>query len=164
MADEPARALDPTTVAQVRARLEEFRELGRRDPRPGVLEYKDWADRTFSLMNYGRRVPWSDAVASAVRFLSGFVGETDAEGFYLAKNAASQIYDHYEALLISADESPYSPAPPNRNVASGGESQPRNTRDPGKVFVSYRRSDSLGVAGRIVDTLMREFGKDNIFF
>src|SRR5688572_17981555 len=32
-----------------------------------------------------------------------------------------------------------------------------------RVFVSYRRSDSEEIAGRICDRLVKEFGKDNVF-
>ena len=66
-----------------------------------MLEYKDWADRAFSLMNYGKRIPWSDQVDSAHTYLAGFVGDTDQAGFRLAKNAASGIYDYLESLVLS---------------------------------------------------------------
>jgi hypothetical protein len=33
-----------------------------------------------------------------------------------------------------------------------------------RVFISYRREDSIGVAGRIRDRLVDEFGADNVFF
>ena len=32
-----------------------------------------------------------------------------------------------------------------------------------RIFVSYRRADSLGSAGRIYDWLVREFGADDVF-
>lgn len=32
-----------------------------------------------------------------------------------------------------------------------------------KIFISYRRADSGGIAGRIYDSLVAEFGKDNVF-
>src|ERR1700733_11425134 len=31
------------------------------------------------------------------------------------------------------------------------------------IFISYRRSDSLVVSGRIYDFLVEEFGKENVF-
>lgn len=36
--------------------------------------------------------------------------------------------------------------------------------DPLTVFISYRRADSAGHAGRIHDALRRQFGKDHVFF
>ena len=36
--------------------------------------------------------------------------------------------------------------------------------DPPHVFVSYRRADSSGHAGRIQDALRRQFGRDRVFF
>ncbi len=32
-----------------------------------------------------------------------------------------------------------------------------------KIFISYRRSDSEDIAGRIYDRLVSDFGKDSIF-
>ena len=34
----------------------------------------------------------------------------------------------------------------------------------GGVFISYRREDSGGFAGRIYDRLTRNLGEDNVFF
>ena len=34
---------------------------------------------------------------------------------------------------------------------------------PGKIFISYRRADSAGHAGRVHDRLEREFGRDLLF-
>ena len=33
----------------------------------------------------------------------------------------------------------------------------------GRIFISYRRTDSAGYAGRIYDRLMAHFGKDAVF-
>lgn len=94
--------LDDTTKELIKNRLREFEALGRHAPRPSVLEYKDWADRAFSLMNYGRRIPWSYEIAGAHEFIAGFVADTDQEGFRLAKNAAARIYDYLEGQLVSS--------------------------------------------------------------
>jgi formylglycine-generating enzyme required for sulfatase activity len=37
------------------------------------------------------------------------------------------------------------------------------TTTTGKIFISYRRSDSIAETGRIYDRLVQEFGRDNIF-
>jgi formylglycine-generating enzyme required for sulfatase activity len=34
---------------------------------------------------------------------------------------------------------------------------------PSKVFISYRRDDTAGIAGRVYDRLEREFGRNNLF-
>lgn len=46
-----------------------------------------------------------------------------------------------------------------RLFGSQGVAEPRNIR----IYVSYRRSDSLGFAGRISDRLAAHFGTENIF-
>jgi hypothetical protein len=56
--------MDKKTKELIKQRLLEFQELGRRSVRPSVLEYRDWADRAFSLMNYGKRIPWSYEISS----------------------------------------------------------------------------------------------------
>ena len=33
-----------------------------------------------------------------------------------------------------------------------------------KLFISYRREDSIGIVGRIRDRLADEFGATNVFF
>jgi TIR domain len=33
----------------------------------------------------------------------------------------------------------------------------------GKIFINYRRDDSIGMAGRLHDRLAQAFGRDNIF-
>lgn len=33
----------------------------------------------------------------------------------------------------------------------------------GKIFINYRRDDSIGMAGRLHDRLAQEFGRDNLF-
>src|SRR5262245_3337888 len=33
----------------------------------------------------------------------------------------------------------------------------------GKIFINYRRDDSIGMAGRLHDRLVQDFGPDNIF-
>ena len=35
--------------------------------------------------------------------------------------------------------------------------------DPGSIFISYRRSDSIAETGRIYDRLITEFGRDHIY-
>jgi predicted nucleotide-binding protein len=97
--------MDNKTKELIRQRLQEFQELGRPSVRPSVLEYRDWADRAFSLMNYGKRISWSREIADIHKYLSGFVGETDNEGFRVAKNAAARIYDYLEEELVSFENS-----------------------------------------------------------
>jgi len=95
--------MDDKTKELIRQRLREFQELGRRPVRPSVLEYRDWADRAFSLMNYGKRIPMSWEIFDIHQYLAGFVGETDNEGFRIAKNAASRMYDYLEEQLIPTE-------------------------------------------------------------
>ena len=33
----------------------------------------------------------------------------------------------------------------------------------GKIFINYRREDSIGVAGRLHDRLAQVFGRENLF-
>ena len=55
-------------------------------------------------------------------------------------------------------------------MSEGGEQageterqQPTEPLTPLKIFISYRRTDAEGHAGRLKDSLAREFGNDHVF-
>ncbi len=58
------------------------------------------------------------------------------------------------AALVSRNAAPFNPA--------SSANRPR-TSATGKFFISYRRDDSAGHAGRVHDRLEREFGRDLLF-
>jgi predicted nucleotide-binding protein len=131
--------VDDKTRELIEKRLREFEELGRRSPRPGVLEYKDWADRSFSLMNYGERIPWSWEIADIQKYLSGFVGETDQEGFRTAKNAASRMYDYLEEQLLGERKKEVSHIKPLTQNAEAHMSQAASDK---KVFIVHGHDEA----------------------
>jgi predicted nucleotide-binding protein len=131
--------VDEKTKELVIKRLREFEDLGRRSPRPSVLEYKDWADRAFSLMNYGKRIPWSWEIADINNYLSGFVAETNQEGFRVAKNAASRIYDYLEEQLLSNGEKRTSDSMPVKPTSSTRMSETVPSR---KVFIVHGHDEA----------------------
>jgi hypothetical protein len=57
------------------------------------------------------------------------------------------------------------PAQKNRARRLSGPSrmESTNSKNLGNIFISYRRSDSADIAGRIYDRLVNEFGSDSIF-
>ncbi|MBN2119137.1 MAG: toll/interleukin-1 receptor domain-containing protein [Anaerolineales bacterium] len=70
--------------------------------------------------------------------------------------------------LIPELRSPILPAEAPRTAAateSPAGSRPHNSgaETSGRIFVSYRRSDSADIAGRIYDRLVGKFGRDLIF-
>jgi predicted nucleotide-binding protein len=90
--------MDGKTKQLIIKRVREFEELSKRSV--SVLEYKDWADRAYAIMNY-RKIPWSDEIYNIHKFLSGFIGETTHEGFRVAKNAAARMYNYLEEQLLT---------------------------------------------------------------
>jgi hypothetical protein len=51
------------------------------------------------------------------------------------------------------------PTPPNEQESG----RPPRSGPPLKIFLSYRRADSADVVGRIYDSLIQEFGRENVF-
>jgi hypothetical protein len=54
-------------------------------------------------------------------------------------------------------------APTPKQVSRSPEAKNRGLQNNGQVFVSYRRSDSIDITGRIYDSLVDRFGKASIF-
>src|SRR5262245_57689871 len=54
-------------------------------------------------------------------------------------------------------------SPPSEATLAGRLACSGKAHMSAKIFVSYRRDDSAGHAGRVTDTLAREFGRDLLF-
>jgi len=84
-----------------------------------------------------------------------------------AGHAFNRFYDHLEEWLSAIDE--LAPGEPRRSryILSGRRETSLSRPEPrplgSKVFISYRRTDTRHIAGRIYDRLARELSADEVF-
>ena len=88
--------------------------------------------------------------------------------FDYGKNQQNVIAVYQAYLAMAAQTAPAPPMPypdpfglPATDEADGEEPEPDLPRH--HLFLSYRRSDSLEVVGRIYDRLVRDLGADSVF-
>jgi predicted nucleotide-binding protein len=93
-------AMDEEQVKLLQGLIVAFEKLNKSSG--NVLEYRHWADMVDSLM-FDRKIPLIDGAYRAHLFLSGFIGQTDREGFRDARRAAMKIYNGLREQLARED-------------------------------------------------------------
>jgi len=109
-------------------------------------------DRSSSNEAVLHRVRWKGIEDNARQ---GLLTPGDAQvQFNQSRMAVLDFIDRLEELRIAFDFNAPDDDPIVEGMALG----------PPKVFISYRRADSMHLTGRIRDRLAGEFGPDNVFF
>lgn len=94
--------LDKTQIGIICELIREFELLSISSG--NVLEYRNWSDKIEYLASE-RKIPYPMGHWAAHKFLSGFIGQTDAEGFSSARLEARKIY-HGLIELLPEEERP----------------------------------------------------------
>lgn len=76
------------------------------------------------------------------------------------KGTAINIGGNVSGNIVVGNNNVVSTSNPPNEQESG---RPPRSGPPLKIFISYRRADSADVVGRIYDSLVKEFGRENVF-
>lgn len=123
--------------------------------------------------------PWSDIYSVAATLYFALLGDAPPEASeriladrYKPLSEQPELKRRYRPEFLQAVDWGLAVLPKDRPqslvawrpalFATGGTGKERK-RNASKVFISYRRTDTIHVAGRLYDVLEREFGSDQVF-
>jgi len=167
-------------------KLAKIAKLRRLQPKQRLYKRGDLGNRLFFVFEGSCKLLNKDRSVRAELGKGEVLGETpflNAGSTYTVTVVAKEetviaevMYDSFEEIVANSHER-IAPTPARRledvSAASLAKRKAANSRAKSKapvasavtttIFISYRRDDSAGHAGRVMDRLEREFGRDRLF-